>query len=509
MTQRLRILVADEWQTWRDFFEYILKEHEVITANDVQDAVDKLENYSPPFHVLVTDIQFTETPHYDLKLGKHTLLETIAEKELYTNPVIVIPDGISWEESKEVLRNYNIHLWYCWEKNPGGDKNFNCSGFRDAVENAAGGALEARQESKQMPKGGRDSVAQQYIDLEIHVGLNGHARVKSDEGEEDEALSLEVPNETQLALEVIKHRNTNDKLLKTLGKQLYEIIFSGDIHTHLNQTEAAARGRGQKIRIRLSIEPDPLARLPWEFTYREKTGSYLAVDPKTVLSRYLNLSLPQGRVGERGRPLHLLLVISNPQDQRPLDPDKWDEIVRNALAVPVKNERLTISTVKHATFKQIRHSILEQPPDIVQFVCHGAYHEGKGYLALVDSETDGTWLVDDERFANIFLATDDNLGLVGLATCESAKSDSPQGFLGVAPKLVQRGVPAVVAMQYAVQVSTAEIFLENFYEAVASRKPIDWAIQWARNAISIQKGLDNREFATPVLYMRAKDGKVF
>ena len=53
------------------------------------------------------------------------------------------------------------------------------------------------------------------------------------------------------------------------------------------------------------------------------------------------------------------------------------------------------------------------------------------------------------------------------------------------------------------------IFMEDFYTIVAARKPIDWAIQSARNAVSQELGLDNREFATPVLYMRAQDGNVF
>jgi CHAT domain-containing protein len=99
--------------------------------------------------------------------------------------------------------------------------------------------------------------------------------------------------------------------------------------------------------------------------------------------------------------------------------------------------------------------------------------------------------------------------LISLATCESAKSDDPQGFSGIAPQLVQRGVPAVLSTQYKVLIQTAKVFLEDFYTAVAARKPIDWATQSARNAVSQELGLDNREFATPVLYMRAKDGDVF
>jgi hypothetical protein len=107
------------------------------------------------------------------------------------------------------------------------------------------------------------------------------------------------------------------------------------------------------------------------------------------------------------------------------------------------------------------------------------------------------------------LGFDDHLGLVSLAMCESARSDSPWGFLGIAPKIVQRGVPAVVAMQYNVLIKTAEIFLENFYASIAARKPVDWAVQWAHNAVSIEMGLGNREFATAVLYMRAEDGEIF
>ena len=130
-------------------------------------------------------------------------------------------------------------------------------------------------------------------------------------------------------------------------------------------------------------------------------------------------------------------------------------------------------------------------------------------LALVDDRTGNTWEVDDERFSSLFLGADDHLGLVSLATCESAKSNSPKGFLGIAPKIVQKGVPAVVAMRYSVLISTAEIFIEEFYNAIAERKPVDWAVQWARNQVALGRGLDNREFATPVLFMRAEDGNIF
>lgn len=183
--------------------------------------------------------------------------------------------------------------------------------------------------------------------------------------------------------------------------------------------------------------------------------------------------------------------------------------MRNALKMPLAQNLLTLHIVKRSTRKEIRDALLQRKPDIIQFVGHGVYQNGKGYLALVDETSGKTWMVDDERFANLFLGADDHLSLVSLATCESAKSDSPQSFLGIAPQIVQRGVPAVVAMQYSVLIRTAAIFLEDFYTSIAASKPLDWAIQSARNAVSQELGLDNREFATPALYIRAKDGEVF
>ena len=74
---------------------------------------------------------------------------------------------------------------------------------------------------------------------------------------------------------------------------------------------------------------------------------------------------------------------------------------------------------------------------------------------------------------------------------------------------MQKGVPAVVAMQYCIKIKSALLFIEEFYQAIAARKPVDWAVHYARNQIFQEFGLDNREFATPVLYMRAKDGNIF
>ncbi|MCB0174035.1 MAG: CHAT domain-containing protein [Anaerolineae bacterium] len=350
---------------------------------------------------------------------------------------------------------------------------------------------------------------EKYADFELHIAPSGYAMAQSNQGQVTAEISIEIPDDIQSTVSAIEKRNTDQELLKRFGQELFDWLFPSPIQAHLQQTEAVARLTNGKLRLRLRIEPSSLASLPLEFLYRTSGNYFLSQNPGTVLSRYLNLPLPQNRVRRRDGALNLLAIIADPSDQYRLNPKEWEGMIEKALAGPLEAGQISLKTVKRATFKEIRNALLQQKPDIIQFVGHGIYKDGKGYLALVDDKTDKTWLVDDERFANIFLGFDDHLGLVSLATCESAKSDSPQGFLGIAPKIVQRGVPAVVAMQYSVLVKSAEIFLENFYTSIAARKPVDWAVQWARNAVSIEMDTNNREFATPVLYMRAEDGEIF
>ena len=348
-----------------------------------------------------------------------------------------------------------------------------------------------------------------YRDFHIYVSANGDILAESEEGERRDKVPLHIPSDVQLALALIEANETDEKVIKGLGIQLYEMLFPRAIDKHFNQTEAVARDRNQGMRVRLTFDTDALSRVPWEFIYRNEGGYFMSINPDTVFSRYLELPLPGGPHARSRDALDLLLIIAAPTDQGRLNPDEWEQLVSDALADPIREKKITVRVIKKATRRNISDVLLEKSPNIVQFVGHGIYQNGRGYLALVDGQTGGTWLVDDERFAGLFLGAASQLGLVSLATCDSAKSDSPRGFLGIAPRLVQRGIPAVIAMQYSVQVSSAKVFLDQFYRSVAARKPIDWALQSARNAVYQEFGLANREFATPVLYMRAKDGQVF
>jgi CHAT domain-containing protein len=98
-----------------------------------------------------------------------------------------------------------------------------------------------------------------------------------------------------------------------------------------------------------------------------------------------------------------------------------------------------------------------------------------------------------------------SLRLVVLNSCKGARGSRENIFAGTAQVLVQHGVPAVIAMQTEVMDETACSFAETFYRALAEGLPVDVCVGAARQALADER---NPEWGTPVLYLRATDGRL-
>ena len=85
---------------------------------------------------------------------------------------------------------------------------------------------------------------------------------------------------------------------------------------------------------------------------------------------------------------------------------------------------------------------------------------------------------------------------------------APQNsYIGVAQSLVRRGLPAVVALQFAPTTAVASTFDDEFYTAIANHTPVDLATTAARRAMqTIDEGV---AWGAPVLLMRTPDGQLF
>ncbi len=150
---------------------------------------------------------------------------------------------------------------------------------------------------------------------------------------------------------------------------------------------------------------------------------------------------------------------------------------------------------------------------VFHFIGHGAFRRksehGEGTAALYLEKGDGAWqAVKDEEIVSMFTALGTLPHLVFLVACESARRDdnAETPFVGLGPKLVQSGIPAVVAMQEQVPVEMARVLSGEFYARLAEHGEVDRALNQARLQIFDAR---KTEWAIPVLFMRIRKGRLF
>jgi hypothetical protein len=159
------------------------------------------------------------------------------------------------------------------------------------------------------------------------------------------------------------------------------------------------------------------------------------------------------------------------------------------------------------TREAIQSKLQDKEYHVFHFIGHGGFSDERGLLALVEKETGHHHLIDAEDFGTFFLGYR-SMRLVVLNACKSAKTATGTAFVGMAPRLVRRGIPAVVAMRFSVPDPTAILFSEGFYGPLAKGYPVDTAVAEARRAILLRVGRGEMDFGIPVLFMRAEDGKI-
>jgi CHAT domain-containing protein len=101
-----------------------------------------------------------------------------------------------------------------------------------------------------------------------------------------------------------------------------------------------------------------------------------------------------------------------------------------------------------------------------------------------------------------------SLRLAVLNACDGARASHTDSFSGVTGSLVKRDIPAVIAMQSEISDEAAIAFATSFYDAIAAGSAVDASLAAARLSMFAERS-DDIEWGTPVLFMRAPDGRIF
>ena len=322
-------------------------------------------------------------------------------------------------------------------------------------------------------------------------------------------------------LQAASNNELNDSTLaRSLGEALFDVLFDDglrqDFVSFYNQVVHQEK---QLLRVELNIDEhgmSEIAALPWEFMCvpaRANLGIiWMGTVPNLVLCRRRSQwSATQSIQLAPDEKIRIALVISAPPNLPPVAYEPVQAALEKLAREQAKRVEL-LPIVSPATPEAI-DTILSKNPHIFYFIGHGRMkNEGNqevGEMAFVDPDFDdeAMW-VDADYFSELF--NQHRPGIVILQACESGMLSSSQAFVGVASKVVQQNVPVVVAMQYEVTNSTATKFALHFCQQLAAGDPVDIAAQCGRRAITFgPTQYHKRDFATPVIFMRVKDGYLF
>ncbi len=300
---------------------------------------------------------------------------------------------------------------------------------------------------------------------------------------------------------------------KELGGGLYRSVFTGEVVQLFRQGRRAALGgeRGLRVRLRLNSVPE-IATLPWEYLYDAEFDEFIALSSDTPVVRYIDLDAPV-RPLRVTAPLRVLVMIASPRDMAPLDTDgEWQKL-RGALAERNSDGTVILERLDEATMPALQRRLRQEGArqrgyHVFHFIGHGGYddQEDNGAIVLEGGDRGGRIIPAEDL--GIVLHDHPSLRLAFLNTCEGARTSAVDLFAGTAQKLVQKLIPAVIAMQFQITDQAAAVLAREFYGAVAADGyPIDAALAEARKAIKV--GGNTFEWGTPVLFMRSEDGRIF
>ena len=292
---------------------------------------------------------------------------------------------------------------------------------------------------------------------------------------------------------------------KQVGGRLFDAVFSGVTGQCLRRSSDRAREQETMLRIRLRLSGCPeLADLPWELLYDRDDDWFLALSDRTPVVRYVQLPDPPRAVPTM-LPLRILVIRSEPSDYPALDlAGEWAQVAV-ALGELADAGALEFTELKAPTLGELRRVLVRESFHVLHYMGHGGFDAQRGGILLF-TDRSGRGVPVTGGDLGVMLHDHTSLRLVVLNACEAGRTDPADPFAGVADTLVRRGIPAVIAMQFEVSDDAAVEFAPALYGALAAGRPVDAAVAEARKAMYTVSPL---EWATPVLYLRAEDARLF
>ena len=292
---------------------------------------------------------------------------------------------------------------------------------------------------------------------------------------------------------------------KDFGYTLFKAIFPLPVYGRWREVRARRGFPKKGLRLRLHFErASALAALPWELLFDGERFFCLSSDTPIVRHPEFLGAIEEPFVE---RTLRLLAVLPEPLRQEDLDVHGELLDLQKELDARIADGSVVVEPLERSTFRGLSERLKAKPPvQALHFAGHGqALSEfADGALCF---EKDGRVRHPEAipGFALAPLLSDAReLRFVFLNACEGGRSASIEEPGNLAHRLLEAGVPAVVALQAPIGNRAAKTFGRAFYQQLAKGCPLEESVAAGRQAL--QSGAFGLAWASPVLYLRAATG---
>ena len=295
-----------------------------------------------------------------------------------------------------------------------------------------------------------------------------------------------------------------ERPLRQVGQALFEAVFQPSVGALFLSSRNEVEREGSGLRIVLRMHAPELAVLPWELLFSDHHGGYLC--RRSPMVRYVDVAEPV-RPLTASPPLRVLGMTALPGDLAALDADTEQRRMQQVLAPLQARGLVAVNWVPGHSWEAAQEA-LYAGCQVFHFIGHGGFDQarGEGVIAFAD-ERGRRQLVGASLLAELLSLANPRPRLVVLNSCQTGAGADADVFSSIAATLV-RTVPAVVAMQFAITDDAAAVFSRTFYQALVHNRGVDEAVRAGRIALTGWNP-DTLEWVTPVLYLRARDTRLF
>jgi hypothetical protein len=326
----------------------------------------------------------------------------------------------------------------------------------------------------------------------------------------DRSLALEgpmaLPDEAALlatrdAIESSLNDNSNrltDQELKSFGQRLAKNLFPDGVAPLLTV------GEDRRLRIGICSDDTVLKNIPWEYVVFQGGGD--APSMRRTIARIVPTAYGgDGKpVRLKGRALKVCMAVARPASKDYVPYTEVKNRLESAFQENLNKQGLASKVVVDAidaSIQALGDALANKKYDVIHFLGHGA----PDLLYFVDDTLKrNPQEVRTEQIVPLFC--DPNVQLVILSACSTGKMEKLEGLPSLAERLVENGMPAVVANQMPIFDVSIAPFCTRLYQVLLETGEIDLAVGAGRSALKVELGANKKaaavEWGMPVLYRR-------